>query len=253
VPRKAIRETRRRLGRGVYCRADRAEDSWTVVSAWLNALPTESVLSGPTAAWLHGLDLNPANPVEVIVPLRAWSRSRAGLRVRHCKLESHEVVRIRGRLATSIDLTLRDLAARLSDLEMLIALDGVLRRRLLDSSQLVTPRRLRSLAQWAAPAESPMETRLRWLLLQAGLPRPEVQTELRDSNQRFLGRVDLYYPSARLVIEYDGGNHRERLVEDNRRQNALVNAGYRVLRYTASDIYQRPDFVVTQVRKALLA
>src|SRR5207249_7550572 len=100
--------------------ADRAEDPWTVVSAWLNALPTDSVLSGPTAAWLHGLDLNPANPVEVIVPLRAWSRSRAGLRVRHCKLESHEVVRIRGRLATSIDRTLRDLAARLPDLEMLI-------------------------------------------------------------------------------------------------------------------------------------
>ena len=50
----------------MYCRADRAEDSWTVVSAWLNALPTDSVLSGPTAAWLHGLDLNPANPVEVI-------------------------------------------------------------------------------------------------------------------------------------------------------------------------------------------
>jgi len=98
-----------------------------------------------------------------------------------------------------------------------------------------------------------METRLRWLLRQAGLPCPEVQTELRDSNQRFLGRVDLYYPSAKLVIEYDGGNHRDRLVDDDRRQNALVEAGYKLLRYTAPDVYQRPELIVTQVRKALLA
>jgi len=56
-----------------------------------------------------------------------------------------------------------------------------------------------------------METRLRWLLINARLPRPEVQTNLHDDEGRFLGRADLYYPSARLVIEFDGGNHRERL------------------------------------------
>ena len=113
--------------------------------------------------------------------------------------------------------------------------------------------RMRSLALLAAPAESPMETRLRWLLLQAGLSRPEVQVNLRDSAARFVGRVDLYYPEARLVLEYDGGNHRERLVEDNRRQNALVNAGYRLLRFTAADIYNRANLVVAQVSAALEA
>ncbi|HEY8863697.1 MAG TPA: DUF559 domain-containing protein [Candidatus Dormibacteraeota bacterium] len=69
-----------------------------------------------------------------------------------------------------------------------------------------------------------METRLRWLPIQRGLPRPEVQTNLYDLNNRFVGRADLYYPTARLIVEYDGGNHRERLVEDDRRQNLLVNA-----------------------------
>jgi len=92
-----------------------------------------------------------------------------------------------------------------------------------------------------------METRLRWLLIQAGLPRPEVQAKLS------FGRADLFYRAARLVIEYDGGNHRDRLVDDDRRQNALVEAGYRLLRYTAPDVYQRSDLIVTQVRKALLA
>ncbi len=96
-----------------------------------------------------------------------------------------------------------------------------------------------------------METRLRWLLMEAGLPRPEVQTDLRDGAARFVGRADLYYPEARLVLEYDGGNHRERLVEDDRRQNVMVNAGYRLLRFTAADIYNRADVVVAQVRAAL--
>jgi very-short-patch-repair endonuclease len=103
----------------------------------------------------------------------------------------------------------------------------------------------------AQPAESPMETRLRWLLLKAGLPRPEVQKNLYDTNGRFVGRADLYYPAARLVIEFDGSTHRERLVEDNRRQNALLGAGFRLLRFTTADLNQRPDAIVTQVRGAL--
>ncbi|TMC76445.1 MAG: DUF559 domain-containing protein [Chloroflexi bacterium] len=96
-----------------------------------------------------------------------------------------------------------------------------------------------------------METRLRWLLIQAGLRTPEVQAELRNADGRFVGRADLYYPAARLVIEYDGANHRDRLVEDNRRQNLLLNAGFRLLRFTAADIHQRPDVVTSQVRRAL--
>jgi very-short-patch-repair endonuclease len=33
-----------------------------------------------------------------------------------------------------------------------------------------------------------------------------------------LCRAHLCYPAAHLVIEFDGGNHRDRLVTDNRRQ-----------------------------------
>src|SRR6202165_4945007 len=98
-----------------------------------------------------------------------------------------------------------------------------------------------------------METRLRWLLIQAGLPQPEVQTNLRDDASQFVARADRYYPAARLVLEYDGGNHRDRLVEDNRRQNLLINAGFRLLRFTAADIHNRPDVVEAQVRGALSA
>ena len=96
-----------------------------------------------------------------------------------------------------------------------------------------------------------METRLRWLLVRAGLPQPHVQTKLPDSAGQIVARADLYYPDARLVIEFDGGNHRDRMVDDNRRQNLLVNAGYRVLRFTSADFRSRPDVLVAQVQAAL--
>lgn len=101
-------------------------------------------------------------------------------------------------------------------------------------------------------SESPMESRLRMLLVLARLPRPEAQVVIRDGH-RFVGRPDLYYREQRLGLEYDGGTHRMSLVEDNRRQNRLTDAGIRLLRFTAGDIYNTPDVVVRLVRSALAA
>jgi very-short-patch-repair endonuclease len=112
--------------------------------------------------------------------------------------------------------------------------------------------RLRRVVDLAEPrAESAMETRLRMLLVLARLPRPEVQVSIHDEHGGFLGRPDLLYRIQRLAIEYDGGNHRDRLADDNRRQNRLVGAGYRLLRFTAVDVYRTPESVVNQVRHAL--
>jgi hypothetical protein len=153
----------------------------------------------------------------------------------------------------TVPRTLHDLCLRWPALEALVAIDMALSKGLTDATALdrAGGRKLRSLVGLAAPAESPMETRLRWLLTQRGLPRPEVQVNLGDDTDGILGRADLYYPAARLVLEYDGANHRERLVEDNRRQNRLLDAGFRLLRFTAADIYNRPDVVEGLVRSAL--
>ena len=93
--------------------------------------------------------------------------------------------------------------------------------------------------------------RLRLLLVLAGLPPPQVQVPLYDADERFVGRPDLYYPTRRVGLEYHGGTHRDSLVADNRRQNRLLNAGFRLLRFTAADVYNTPDSVVAQVRAAL--
>jgi len=85
------------------------------------------------------------------------------------------------------------------------------------------------------------------LLVLSGLPRPQVQVPLYDAGGRFLGRPDLYYPMQRLGLEYDGGTHRDSLVGDNRRQNRLLDAGYRLLRFTAADVLSSPDAVVALV------
>jgi hypothetical protein len=99
--------------------------------------------------------------------------------------------------------------------------------------------------------ESPMESRLRMVLVLGDVPRPQVQVELHYAGGRFLGRPDLLYPRARLAIEYDGDNQRERLVTDNRRQNRLQRAGYTLLHYTAPDVYDRAGTIVQDVRAQL--
>ena len=251
----------RRLGAELYCWSGLREDHWLLLSAWQRLLPPEAVFAGATAAWLLGLDLRPNDPVEIVVPARSGIRSRDGLSVRRCAISRREIVSVRGLRATELRRTISDICLRWPAVEALVAIDMVVALGLTDAAALRRhaektkgrpgARRLRSRAALSAPAESPMETRLRWLLIQAGLPRPDVQRDLRDSEQRFVGRADLYYPRARLVLEYDGGNHRERLVEDDRRQNMLINAGFRLLRFTAADIHHRPDIVVAQVREAL--
>jgi hypothetical protein len=251
----------RRIGAGLYCWSGLPEDPWLTLSAWRKVLPEEAVFSGGSAAWLLGLDLQPTDPVEVVVPPWSGVRTRTGLVVRHCEISPDEVVSVRGLSVLSLPLTLAGLCLQWPAVEALVALDMAVQRRLTDPAALADyaeaakgragMARLRTLALLAAPAESPMETRLRWLLIQAGLPRPDVQTNLCDAASNFVGRADLYYPAARLVVEYDGGNHRERLVDDDRRQNLLVNAGYRLLRFTAADIHSRPDVLVAQVRAAL--
>ena len=251
----------RRLGAELYCWQGLRQDPWLHLSALHRLLPRDAVFAGATAAWMVGLDLAPTEPVEIIVSLGSTVRSRAGVNVRRCDLSVRDVASIRGIRATAVNRTLRDLSLRLPSIDALIAIDAAVHLGLTDADELrrhadaadggAGAHRLRSLVAHAAPAESPMETRLRWLLIQAGLPCPQVQINLRDREQRFVGRADLYYEEARLILEYDGANHRDRLVEDNRRQNLLLNAGFRLLRFTATDIHQRPEVVVAQVRSAL--
>lgn len=226
-------------------------------AAW-RRLPPAAVFSGPTAAWLHGLDVDLGERIEVTVPKNLGVTTRSGMVVRRSAIGG-EVVWRYGLPTTSVPRTLLDVSCRLTLTEAVVIADMALHAKLIEPDAMHSAvdrfggvwgvKALRLVAFHAEPAaESPMETRLRMLLVQAGLPRPQAQVSIHDRAGRFLGRPDLYYPSARLGLEYDGGVHRSTLVDDNRRQNRLLDADVRLLRFTAGDIFNAPASVVALVR-----
>ena len=252
----------RRLGSGIYRWVGLKESPQVTLTAVAKRLPPGAAFSGRSAAWLHGLEMAPCDPIEVTMPEPTGSSRRAGASVRRTVLARSEIVRRRGLPVTSALRTVVDLGGRDPQTEGVVAADLFLHAGLVSVAELRTYvaehpgvkgiARLRRVVGLAEPnAESAMETRLRILLVLAGLPRPDVQVSIHDDQDHFLGRPDLFYSKQRLAIEYDGGNHRDRMVDDNRRQNGLVGAGLRLLRFTAADVYGTPDLIAMQVARAL--
>ena len=249
-----------RLSRGQYAWVGLPYDARLRLRAVVARMPLEYAFSGLTAAWLLGLDVAWNDPIEVTISRDVPVRARAGVRLRRAALPQSDVIRRQGFRTTSAERTVRDLGSRADGVESVVAVDMALHAGLVGHSQLVNYvlahpgekgiKRLRRAVRLAdARSESPMETRLRMELVKGRLPRPSVQAELRDASGQFIGRADLYYPDRKLVIEYDGENHKDRLVADLRRQNALFNAGYHLLRFTVADL-RTSGSVVAQVRRA---
>ena len=254
----------RRLGPGMYVWAGLSETPMVRLEALRLRLPACAAFSGKTAAWLHGLDVAPCDPIEVTLGGGADGWGRGGVRVDRSQLDEGDVVVCRGFRTTSVLRTLFDVSRQLSLVEAVVVADMALQAGLVNPTELCewiachaggkgirAARRVLEFAE--VGAESPMETRLRMLLVLNGLPRPELQVTLRDTSGAFLGRMDLFYRERLLGLEYDGETHRASLVEDNRRQNRLLSAGVRLLRFTAADVLRRPAGVLAQVRDLLAA
>jgi len=64
--------------------------------------------------------------------------------------------------------------------------------------------------------------------------------------------ADFYAPSARLVVEVDGGYHRRRVNADARRDLKLARAGYRVVRLQAELVMRDLPAAVLAVRRAVI-
>ena len=182
--------------------------------------------------------------------------------MRRTVLSEEDVTTARGLPATTVERTLADVCSQLALTEAIVLADAATHLRLTTPSSLAalaanSPSRwglsrFRRVVELVEPlAESPMETRLRMVMIRSGLPRPIAQHTVVDGSGRFLARLDLFYPEAMLGIEYDGAIHNNSLAEDDRRQNGLVQAGIRLLRFTSADVYGRPDSLVAEVRGML--
>ncbi len=233
----------------------------------LAAVGPPAALCGPTAAELYGWpQLHHPAAVHLLVPewrhpfcwpdavTHRWAVRRADLHL------------LDGVPVTTPLRTALDLAAVGTLAEALVVLDavlrnGILRRQDLESAMATTgrarPRRERRQRTAVGKADprraSPPEAVFAALVDEARLPRPEAQFTVRVDGV-FIGRVDFAWPGRRLIVEIDGYAYhggRDNWLRDQRRQAKLTNAGWRVLRFAAVDVLNRPGEVVAAVRDGL--
>ncbi len=82
-------------------------------------------------------------------------------------------------------------------------------------------------------AESPRETRLRLRLVRHGLPEPGLNVEITDERGLRIGFGDLVYPSFKVLVEYEGEQHRTdstQFYRDIERHEQLARAGWLLIR-----------------------
>jgi very-short-patch-repair endonuclease len=253
-----------RLSRDTYVPRALLADVTVRIAAVLLTAPPNAVVSHLTAATIWGLAI-PAQPEDARVHLTVATgsavRARADRAIHRSPLTGGEVVERLGFRLTAPARTWRDLAATLVPGALLAVSDQLL-AHWCDREDLQAQLRLRPSGRGAARArdvlpiadrraESPMESVLRWLLHAAGVPAPELQYVIRTGSGDF--RADFAWPESRVLVEFDGAVHREGgvFVRDLRRQNALIAAGWTVLRFSGADVLGRPDEVVSEILRAL--
>jgi Protein of unknown function (DUF559)/AbiEi antitoxin C-terminal domain len=255
----------RRLFPDVYVHRDTEMDHRAWCAAVALTLPAGAAIGGPSAAYLWGVDLLAADaPVSVVVPRARRMRADRRIALHYTTLTRDDVTVLAGVPLTSPERTAFDVGRHGSRATALIALDAILHQRIVkaEAVEAVAQERCRwpgvpllnEILLLAEPlAESPMESRLRLLLLDAGLPPATAQYAVRDARGHFIGRVDLAWPELKLAVEYEGDHHRERgqFRRDIARLDALRAAGWTVLRFCADDVLRNPARTVRSVATAL--
>ncbi|WP_243064812.1 DUF559 domain-containing protein [Humibacter sp. RRB41] len=97
---------------------------------------------------------------------------------------------------------------------------------------------------------SPRESRVRYELVSAGLPEPELNVDVFDESGRFQGCVDMLYRRQRVIVEYHGMLHRDTWAADVERIAAFRDAGWTVIEVTTT-LLANPTELVRRVSKAL--
>ncbi len=226
----------------------------------------DGVVSHTSAALLWGLELarTPEQPTVTV----GRDRSRAtsdGVVVRRADLVDGDWSSRDGVRVTTVVRTVLDLCRTLPLAEAVAAADAALRLGLVRLVELRAAlcalpagRGRAAVARVLALVDprsgSVLESLLRVLLHVHGIRPPRSQLVVRTRQGVRVGRVDFAWPDLRLVVEADGfAFHADRRAyrDDRRRSNALVLAGWRLLRFTWEDVVQHPERVVAAVRTAL--
>ena len=147
-------------------------------------------------------------------PVQAWCELATTLTLRELIAMGDALVRRQHPLATMTELA--DAVLRWRGRRGCVALSEALR--------FIRPR-----------TDSWEETMLRLDLMDAGLPDPEVNVEIRDRDGRFIALGDLAFREYRVLAEYDGQQHRtddRQYQRDVERLDDLARLGWRTVRFT---------------------
>jgi very-short-patch-repair endonuclease len=242
---------------------------------WLQRTLAACLAGGPTAVTSHRaaallweLDGARGSIVEVTVSMATRAHVRRAVVHRSRRLDEADVTSHRGVPVTTVERTLADLGRYLPPLLIEMALESALRRRLTSEQRLWTfldspgayrrpgVGRLRRVVSSRSPgraAGSPAEVALVGCLRARGLPQPVRQhpITLRDGT---VAVVDLAWPAARLAVEWDGfdvHSGRRAFSADLQRQNALLDVGYQLRRFTGDAVRRHADQVAAVVARAL--
>jgi hypothetical protein len=278
VLRRMVREgTLRLVLKGAYVDAA-AEDTLGVrAAAAAKVVPAGSVVCDRTAAWLHGADILGPEGRLTVPPLDLF-RLAGGSRVRRPEctggtrtLCEDDVMRLRGVLVTTPLRTALDLGRFLPRANAMAAIDALTRAGGLTKTDLQRelPRfrgqrgvvQLRTLTPLTDPrSESPAESVVRLQIVDAGLPIPEVQWEVRAPGGFSVYRLDLAYPALRLAIEYDGEEFHTAEADrrhDERRRARLRRMGWTIIVLRKEQVYsaypQTGDIVRAAIEAATAA
>ena len=228
-------------------------------------LPPGAVLSHVSAAVLHGLPAwgVPLDRVHVTRDGTSGGHRRPTLHVHVTPLHPDEITTVDGLAVTTAARTLADLAREEPFAPAVAAVDaalhrGAVTRAALDDALGRAPRRrgIRAARQAVAFADGRAgrvgESRSRVLLDRARLPPPVLQWEVPA--RRPVGRADFAWPALRTVGEFCGRVEYGRLLRpgrepddavlaERRREDAIRDAGFRVVRWVWADLDDFDDVV----------
>ena len=236
--------------RRVYAVAG-APATWVqAVAATAFSLQPRAWVSHETAGRLWGFAFPEHEGIDVLVDLERRVKMVGVRNHRSGALFTADLSRHLRIPVTTPERTLVDLSASVPAPTLARMVDDGLRRRLVRLGRLSTcvarlpksPGRRPAVIQGLLaerlpgydPGDSDLETRVLRALVAAGLVAPIQQHRVRRGKRTF--RIDLAYPVAKLAIELDGWEfHSSRTAfdDDRTRANALVAAGWTVLRFTS--------------------
>jgi very-short-patch-repair endonuclease len=256
---------------GVRARSAPA-DVRALIEAYLPKMAPAEFFSHRTAALLHGmwLPFEQAQRLQLDVAVRPPARAPrdAGVSGHHLVDRPGLVMRLGAiRVADPVE-TWCQLATLLAVPDLVAAGDSLLAKGrpdvqsalgLLLAADEERPRHgrlIEAAALLRGGVRSAQESKLRLLLVGAGLPEPEVNGEISSRTGEFVAESDLVYRRERVLVEYEGDYHRTDRAKwrsDIVRYERLQDLGWRIIRVTADDLALRPAETVARVGAALAA